>query len=848
MPIVKHQLTFDGGEWSPWLDGRSDLAKYTSACRRLENFIIRPQGGVCKRPGLESCGKGKGSTVRLVEFEIQGDDSLILALGGGVMKVFAAGSAVQSGGVDLEVAIPWTGGQLPLLRWKQINDVMFFTHPEYEPTQLRRFANDSWAMAGLVPNSKAPFLPENTDDAHTLQASYPASPVANAWTSTTATINVGAKVTHLGITYTCQVKHTTSTTRVITFIGYDEAKTGGSTPSQGNTAPTRNYYNYRILKFDGFKLIWLPSNESTLDSAAPAGQEISLISNKALFDASHAGALFQISTKREPWQFETVRAYGVTTTAPLYSAVLKVNGRWTFTTAGTWYGTYHVEESTDGGVTYVAIRTFQSSTASPRNASAEGETDGRVLLRIKYSNHQGGTTGAHAILSAEDAYMRGVVKILTVTDSMNAIVEVVSPVENVTTRYWAEGAWSGYQGYPRALEIHQGRLILASTARRTHTVWGSASDDYSNFEHGTDADQAFAHTVMIGQREPISWLASDRSLIIGSGVAEFSLRGETEDKAITPEFGMATRNSSIGSHAEAPGALRTNAATLFVQNGGRALRELSYRFDSDRYEDGNLTLLAEHLFSDGPIIDFALTHNPFQIAWFVAGGKLFSLTYERGQNIAGWSRHPTTGTVLSVACLRKPGEDEVWIAALRNGQVCIERMAPGLLNAADDGRWLDSYTVLTSPYSLTGHHLDGQTVAGWNNGTALAPAVLSAEFFTGKTGPVTVGLPYAAKLMPMTPETSMDNGSSRSREARIHSLTLSLHRARGGKMGENPDGTKFDPINAGSSAALFSGETGEKQFDGGHSTAGDFCVISDEPFPFGIRSLAIKLNYFGDAR
>ncbi|RYD30056.1 MAG: hypothetical protein EOP86_20645, partial [Verrucomicrobiaceae bacterium] len=57
MPIVKHILSFGSGEISPLLDGRTDIPKYAGACRRLENFIPTPQGGLLKRPGLQHLGE-----------------------------------------------------------------------------------------------------------------------------------------------------------------------------------------------------------------------------------------------------------------------------------------------------------------------------------------------------------------------------------------------------------------------------------------------------------------------------------------------------------------------------------------------------------------------------------------------------------------------------------------------------------------------------------------------------------------------------------------------------------------------------------------------------------------------
>ena len=51
--IVKHILSADAGELSPWLDSRTDIAKYAAGFRTLRNFIVLPQGGVTKRPGME---------------------------------------------------------------------------------------------------------------------------------------------------------------------------------------------------------------------------------------------------------------------------------------------------------------------------------------------------------------------------------------------------------------------------------------------------------------------------------------------------------------------------------------------------------------------------------------------------------------------------------------------------------------------------------------------------------------------------------------------------------------------------------------------------------------------------
>lgn len=47
IPIVN----LNGGEFTPLIDARSDIDKYRSGCRKLENFIPRIYGAIERRPG-----------------------------------------------------------------------------------------------------------------------------------------------------------------------------------------------------------------------------------------------------------------------------------------------------------------------------------------------------------------------------------------------------------------------------------------------------------------------------------------------------------------------------------------------------------------------------------------------------------------------------------------------------------------------------------------------------------------------------------------------------------------------------------------------------------------------------
>lgn len=83
-------ISFTTGQVSPRLEARSKFAKYKSSCRTLENFLVRTQGPVSRRPGTRYIADANDHTgqVRLIAFEYSTDDSYILSLEDGTMGFF----------------------------------------------------------------------------------------------------------------------------------------------------------------------------------------------------------------------------------------------------------------------------------------------------------------------------------------------------------------------------------------------------------------------------------------------------------------------------------------------------------------------------------------------------------------------------------------------------------------------------------------------------------------------------------------------------------------------------------------------------------------------------------------
>lgn len=1036
MSIVKHQLSFGAGEWSPWLDGRSDLEKYNSACRLLRNNIALPQGGFQKRPGLEfiALAQAGATNGRLVEFQISTTEAAMLAIAGGKLAIYDADGqrVLDASDVPVLLDVPWTDAQLPLLRWRQINSVVYFTHPNVPQQKLTRYAADDWELAAVDYSKRPPLLRENIEELHTIAVSEEALTLTG-WAVGVA-YKAGRKVGYpsVGTVWKCMRNHT--------------SQSGKPPGSSGAT------YNEVIQNGNTFQLVSRPLwvNAFAEISAVP-GQEVTLTASLDTWEPGHVGAMWEVSRRRTATQFES--ELKLSGSAVQYSLPMVIQGGWEFITFGNWRGTWTIQRSDDYGITWQDVRAWQGD--NDRNVTAEGDEDRRVQMRLKWVKDSdatgvGHSNGARGTLTSREAKIRGLLRITAFTDARSVKAEVITPVEIVKTYSWAESAWNDVQGYPRVVELHQGCIVFAATPLRPHSLWGSAADDYENFYIGSDATDAWTHTIAIGERDPILWLVSERFLLVGTGCGEWVMYGADEEKAITPEDGNARRHSSYGAHNGGVPACFSDSVSLFVQRGGTRVREFAYRFEADRYEAANLNLLADHLFS-APVDDIAVMRMPWQVVWFISDGELFGLTYERAQGVAAWHRHETQGDFVSVGSIRATGpEDQVWFLVDRGDGLLIERFKPGLLAdpSDDSGWWMDSAVAVPPPYNVsTAEHLTGREVIGYVDRTAYGPATLAgttwpfvtlqvlvlarqvevdwqdlggtfyihgvragkywwgrggydpaldyaqwvydnggrwvmyhdgeeifestedvayphqvttwfkvgsafyqanpvwsassinpaltsgmiiggmsdpdvnetvvpyygeldgfpayvfnnAEYSIGVSraggdwtfditlvgsgaifswvslddvaspdlvttwvpllgGPVgtptltpharynsldaVLGFAYTSAMVPMTPEIPLANGSSRSREMRIHRIVPSLMGSRGGKIGETVDGV-LDPLNAGSAEATFTGEI-EKDFQGGFGEDGNVCLVSDEPYPFSVRTLALKMNVHGD--
>lgn len=162
MKVYDAKTSFAGGELSPALYARVDLAQYQTGARTLQNFIVMPQGSIINRPGTERAGTKSYSSVKLIPFIFSEDDCRVLVFYNGAVDVYS--------GVTLQVTIPsspYSTQHLKKLRWLQSGDVLYLFHPNVPVYTLSR-TGGTWVFK-QVEFEKGPFEDVNTDPDKTLR-------------------------------------------------------------------------------------------------------------------------------------------------------------------------------------------------------------------------------------------------------------------------------------------------------------------------------------------------------------------------------------------------------------------------------------------------------------------------------------------------------------------------------------------------------------------------------------------------------------------------------------------------------------------------------------------------------
>lgn len=593
--------------------------------------------------------------------------------------------------------------------------------------------------------------------------------------------------------------------------------------------------------------------DTTFTPSADTGT-ITVTASDPVFVAGMEGSTFQITYLR------TDVSVRISITADGVSSSIRIDGGWRVRTSGIWDAALLLMRSYDNGGSWELVRAFNS--VSDANYDQTGTEPLDALYRLEVVGWVSGSSSPKAILEIEDPYGRGYVTITGYTSPTVVDAEVTTQLFGTSaTRYWAEGAWSAYRGYPQAVTLFEQRLCLAATAHQPQTVWGSGTGDYENFLLGTAATDPFAYTIGAHERNAIQWMVAQKALLIGTTSSEWSMQGES-DEALTPTNVLVRRHSNYGS--KAVGARLVNECVLFTQRQGKRIREMVFSFEKDGYVAPDLTLLAEHVTKNG-ILQTAYQQQDQSILWVVTlAGELVGMSYEREQSVVGWHRHTTVGLFQSVATIYGDEGDEVWVVVNREVDGAfrnyVERLNPAKWAELEDAFYIDSGLSYDGApdTTFTGlDHLRGLEVVGLADGAPVGPFTVSAGGeveLEAAASKVHLGLPYTTVVWPMRLDSDPQAGVSQGVVKQIREVNVRLYRTLGLSYStsieddptsytELPFRTTDDPMDA--PPPLF---TGEKQIPvfSDFDTDVPIRIAQFQPLPMTLLAIFVKYEITGN--
>lgn len=480
------------------------------------------------------------------------------------------------------------------------------------------------------------------------------------------------------------------------------------------------------------------SNDAKLRLGATYGNT-TLEADKNTFDSGHVGALFRVLNDGQGGTY-------LMASSDAYSDVWKVTGINDTGSPGERRSLITASDTgSDGATDFNGRLSIQRSFEGPdggfRNqftftdSGTRAETDSDDNITVWYRMAIRSDTGDYVAsgLSVNVLYeggaKDGVCRVIKYNSPTSVDVEVLSrfahndsgnhPTPLEYSADWAEGRFSDAQTWPSSVALHEGRLWWFGGSQ----LYGSVSDDYENFNAGTEGDSApIVRTLNTGPVDRIHWAVTLLRLFIGTASEEIALRSTSLDEPLTPTNMAAKSTSTIGSANLR--AIRIDDRAIFVNRAQKRVFMIAFNAEANDYRPEELTLLVPDLLSG--VQSIAVQRQPdTRVHCVLSDGSVAIATYEAQEQVLCWSLYKSTaasGAVEKVAILPGQNEDKVYYHVRRtiNGSTkrYLERQATEAESVNDTGAsWLMDCGIeatISDTGVATGlDHLEGEEVIVW---------------------------------------------------------------------------------------------------------------------------------------
>ena len=363
------------------------------------------------------------------------------------------------------------------------------------------------------------------------------------------------------------------------------------------------------------------------------------------------------------------------------------------TEGGSWGGLLELQQSVNGGSTWVTIGEIRSIAGSYNGSIERLVKDPASILRVVLSEYGGAAGNPNIRACVWSITFLDEVNIYATIKSVNpngqsVEAELTTPLFSTVTDYrWSLGVFSDTTGYPFSLTIHDERLCLGGSKAKPNTVYASRVNDWNNYLKGSLETSPYTFTVAADSFDTIRSLKSSRQLNILTDNAENTM-GSRDDNAIT-----SISNISVSSHTNY-GSNETQAIQLadmiwFVMGQGERVRASKYDFASDGQQSIEMSLFASHITESG-IKEMSFRRHPYNSLFcLLNNGTGATLTYEGMQEVRAWSTVSTDGQIISAASNYSDTGDIVAGIVKRDNIYFLEKFG----GVTDDTVFLDNQTT-----------------------------------------------------------------------------------------------------------------------------------------------------------
>ena len=685
--------------------------------------------------------------------------------------------------VDLNIPVPseWFNYGMDKLRTIQVNDLVFFAHPESKPYRL--VARDGqFDTVGSTSRFKYRIEPVPFDFAPALDVNETLTNVQvqydySSW-ATSVSYAVGDRVIGTdGKLYTCYSAHTSgSTTAPITGANYlTRWNPGTSSANVSAWATATSYVVGNYVKYQNVIYQCIANHTSSTPTKGPYGwiggnrpgtsqlwasfwkisSGVFDLSDVAFKLVSTEDLFVQYVEEQTTWRLQFgveqyFRELIITGTAADLGPTESIFVQNAFTVSTNWnagaapISTLVLDESSDG-IVWRELRRWEILDVNEGNISYTGDGGSTgTYYRLSGYITSGGGTAKRIRIEPATALLTFPFTINTYTNAKSVKGEFIIPgnqlppinVIGVATGGFRKPAFSPLQGYPSAIAFHDSRIWFGGTRGQPARIWASQVDDFYNFLTGTNDTDALDVTLAATRRNEIKWMQSfSRVLVVGTNLQEWTIDGGDEETTIKPSSFRARLRTNYGSGDVAPVII--DEALLWAPNCGKKLLEFAYNFQLDGYTAPDLSVfLGPRL---GIVKRMAFMRNPFPCLWVVnEDGELFSFFYDREQQLTSWSIHTTGedgGDTFEDVVTTDEVSNQVWFIVRRSlgnsqNDIYVEKMDVNINTALASDENHDTGAAM----SFSPVHLDcSVSIDPGQSGTSTRYSTASYGPFVGRS-------------------------------------------------------------------------------------------------------------------